>query len=93
MYQYKEISLNVRNHELRFKGHVIYIPRREYILIELLISNPIKTFARQYLLEAMYGLDDSIESNVLEVHIHGLRKKFGKDYIKTVRGFGYKMHD
>jgi len=44
---------------------------------------------RQRLEEALYGFDDALESNALEVHMHHLRRKLGESLVKTVRGVGY----
>jgi two-component system response regulator QseB len=41
------------------------------------------------MIQLLYSFDDEIDSNTLEVHIHNLRKKFGVDLIRTVRGIGY----
>ena len=41
------------------------------------------------MIESLYGWDEEIDSNALEVHIHHLRKKFGNELIKTIRGVGY----
>lgn len=47
--------------------------------------------SRAQLEEKMYGWDDSIESNAVEVYIHALRKKLGSNFIKNVRGIGYMV--
>jgi two-component system response regulator QseB len=46
-------------------------------------------FSRQMLEEKLYDWDGPISSNAIEVHIHKLRQKLGKDFIRTVRGLGY----
>ena len=48
-----------------------------------------KVLTRQRLEEALYGFDDALESNALEVHIHHLRRKLGSELLQTVRGVGY----
>lgn len=48
-----------------------------------------KVLSRQRLEEALYGFDDALESNALEVHIHHLRLGLGSDLLQTVRGVGY----
>ncbi|MDH5436410.1 MAG: winged helix-turn-helix domain-containing protein, partial [Gammaproteobacteria bacterium] len=42
--------------------------------------------------EAVYGWDQDVESNAMEVHIHNLRKKLNSDLIRTVRGVGYVIN-
>jgi DNA-binding response OmpR family regulator len=41
--------------------------------------------------EALYGYDDDVGSNTVEVHIHGLRRKLGRGIVQTLRGFGYRI--
>ena len=48
--------------------------------------------SRNQIIETLYGWDEEIDSNALEVHIHHLRKKFGNDFIKTIRGIGYMVN-
>lgn len=88
---YEEITLNLKTHEVTFQGNTIDLGRREYALLEILMSNKPRIVTRKRLIDAMYGFDEETESNVLEVHISSLRKKFSKSYIRTVRGIGYKM--
>ncbi len=45
--------------------------------------------SREYLEQTLYGWDEEIESNAVQVHIHHLRRKLGNDLIETVRGVGY----
>ena len=53
------------------------------------VSHPVDQFIRDRLQQALYGWDEEVESNALEVHIHHLRKKFFSELIRTVRGVGY----
>jgi DNA-binding response OmpR family regulator len=47
--------------------------------------------SRERLSQQLYGLDQPVDSNTLEVHIHALRRLLGKERIETVRGFGYRL--
>lgn len=64
---------------------------REYAILEALLMNSGQVLSRQRLEEALYGWDDGVESNAVEVYIHHLRKKLGKSIIQTVRGAGYMI--
>jgi DNA-binding response OmpR family regulator len=64
---------------------------REYAILEALLMNRGQVLSRQRLEEALYGWDDGVESNAVEVYIHHLRKKLGKSAIQTVRGAGYMI--
>jgi two-component system response regulator QseB len=60
-------------------------------LLEALLGTPDEAVPRARLQAAAYGWGDEVESNALEVHIHNLRRKLGKDRIRTVRGVGYQL--
>jgi len=72
-------------------GKPVTLTRREFALLSLFISRPGQVFTRQQLEQALYSWDDDVGSNVLEVHIHHLRKKLGNKTIRTIRGIGYTL--
>jgi len=64
---------------------------REFSLLEAFLDRPGAVLSRVQLEEKLYGWDDEIESNTVEVYIHALRKKLGAGLIKNVRGVGYMI--
>ncbi|MFZ0788418.1 MAG: winged helix-turn-helix domain-containing protein, partial [Chromatiaceae bacterium] len=64
---------------------------KEYVLLEALISSAEQVVPRAQLQATAYGWQDEVESNALDVHIHNLRRKLGKERILTVRGVGYRL--
>lgn len=64
---------------------------REYKILLTLMTSPKQVLSRAQIEEAIYGWGEEIESNSLEVHIHHLRKKIGKHWVKTVHGLGYRL--
>ncbi len=84
------IELDPVRHSVRDRGRTIDLPRREFSLLQALMENRGRILSRRVLEEKLYGWGDELESNALEVHIHNLRKKFGRDLIQTVRGVGYR---
>ena len=56
-----------------------------------LLERPGAILSRTQLEERLYGWGEEVESNAVEVHIHGLRKKLGADFIRNVRGVGYRV--
>ncbi|KAA8995140.1 response regulator [Affinibrenneria salicis] len=64
---------------------------RELALLELFLMNPGRVLTRTQLEEKLYGWDDDVSSNAVEVHIHHLRKKLGGEFIRTVHGVGYVL--
>jgi len=90
-----DVTIDLNSRIVKVNDHIISLPRREFNLLEALIQNQGKVMTRFSLEQSLYSWDDDIESNVLEVHIHNLRKKIDKSFIKTVRGVGYmvKAHE
>ena len=64
---------------------------REFALLEALLRARGAVLTREQLEQALYGWDEEVDSNALEVHIHNLRRKLGAERIRTVRGVGYAM--
>ncbi|MFK4824235.1 response regulator [Paenochrobactrum sp. BZR 588] len=67
--------------------------RREFAVLRALMERPNATFSKTALEEALYGWQEEVESNAVEVHIHHLRAKLGAKFIKTVRGLGYRLSE
>lgn len=72
-------------------GKPINLSRREFAILSALMERPDQVRSRAELEERLYGWQEDIESNAVEVHIHNLRTKIGKDAIQTLRGVGYRM--
>lgn len=88
---YKEIVIDTVSHLVTLAGVPINIPRREFALLQKLLENLGKALSREQLNQSLYSWDEDVDSNALEVHIHNLRKKFGTDFIRTIRGVGYMI--
>jgi DNA-binding response OmpR family regulator len=89
--EHNNIRLDPASHQVTQAGELVELSRREYALLLEFLSHPTRVFTRDFLMEKLYNWDDSVESNAIEVHIHHLRKKLGKDFIKTIRGIGYRI--
>jgi two-component system OmpR family response regulator/two-component system response regulator QseB len=85
------LSLNPIMHSAIYHGEALNLSAREFSLLQVLMQNPGVVVSRALLEEKLYGWNDEIESNTVEVYIHALRKKLGRDFIKNVRGVGYKV--
>jgi two-component system OmpR family response regulator/two-component system response regulator QseB len=55
------------------------------------MNPPGNVVSREKLEEKLYGWNEEVESNTVEVYIHSLRKKLGTEFIKNIRGVGYKL--
>jgi len=85
------IELNPVTHTIMMDKKIVNIPRREFALMQKLLENIGHVVTRETLAQTLYGWNEEIDSNTLEVHIHNLRSKFGKDIFKTIRGVGYMI--
>lgn len=89
--QHGGVELNPATHEVRLDGRPVALSAREFTLLQTLIERPQAIISRTQLEERLYGWDEEIASNAVEVHIHHLRKKLGERFIHTVRGLGYTL--
>lgn len=85
------VSLDTIDQKLKVDGVEVELPRREYMLLKSLMENAGRVQTRAVLESRLYSWGEEVASNALEVHIHHLRKKLGSDFIRTIRGVGYKI--
>ncbi|TFW20094.1 response regulator [Duganella callida] len=85
------LTLDLASHEVRFEGQPVKLSAREFSILRALLDNPGGVVSKRQLEEKLYGWNAEIESNTVDVYVHRLRKKFGTDFITTVRGVGYKV--
>lgn len=72
-------------------GQQVALSGREWTLLDALIARPGAVLSKQQLEDKLYGWSADVESNAVEVYVHGLRKKLGPQFVITVRGVGYKV--
>lgn len=84
-------SLDTVSKKLTYKGKTEILSAKEYALMSALMSTAGSILSRAQLEETLYGWNEEIGSNAVEVHIHQLRKKFGKEIIRNIRGIGYMV--
>jgi len=85
------VSLDPARRAVCLDESPVSLSAKEFTLLQVLIARPSVVLTREQLQEALYGWNDEIESNTIEVYIHGLRRKLGSDYIQTLRGVGYRL--
>ena len=83
------VSLDPSSMQVRYAGNPVALTPKEYLILHELLAQPGKVFTRERLTQLLYGWDEEVESNTLEVHISHLRKKLFSELIRTVRGIGY----
>jgi len=87
-----EVTLNTATNTVLLKANELDLSRREFMLLRSLMENVGRVQTRNTLETRLYSWGEEVASNALEVHIHNLRKKIGADFIKTVRGVGYRVN-
>jgi DNA-binding response OmpR family regulator len=85
------VTLDTIQQKLIVDGAEMELPRREYMLLKTLMENAGRVQTRSVLESRLYSWGEEVSSNALEVHIHHLRKKLGNEFIRTIRGVGYKI--
>lgn len=85
------LTLDPASHEASFQGQPLTLSAREFALLQALLDPPGRVLSLAQLEEKLYGWNEEIESNAVEVYIHRLRKKLGAEFIRNVRGVGYKV--
>ena len=85
------VTLDPATHRVTNGAQDVALSPREFALLELLLERPGTILSRSQIEERLYGWGEEVESNAVEVHIHGLRRKLGAQFILTVRGVGYRV--
>lgn len=86
-----DLVVDASTHSVKLEGEEISLTAKEFNLLQLFVNNKDRVLTRTQIEEKLYSWDDDVSSNALEVYIHNLRKKLGKEWIKTVHGVGYKL--
>lgn len=90
--QHGELNVDPAARSVYLKGEIVSLGSHEFAVLEALLNNRGRVLSREQLEEVLYGWEEGVESNAMEVYIHHLRKKLGKELIHTVRGVGYTIH-
>lgn len=85
------IYINRERYLVYLDGRELILPKKEFELLALLQSKPQKVFTRDEIYQAIWGDDIVVGDRTIDVHIRKLREKLGDQYIRTVKGVGYKF--
>lgn len=93
---FRDLVIEPDRHRVTVCGREVSLTRREYLILELFMSNPQKVFTKNNIYESVWNEEFVGEENAVNVHISNLRKKLAKaggsqPYIQTVWGIGFKM--
>lgn len=96
VYHCGELTIDAMKYEVRLRGNVVELTPREFELIHYLVRNLNRALSRDHLLDKVWGYEFAGDTRIVDVHISHLRDKLEQDpknpeYIKTVRGVGYKL--
>ena len=83
------LTLDPASHQVTLDGSPISLSAREFALLHSLLENPGVPLSRAQLEDRLYGWEEEIGSNAVEVYIHSLRRKLGNEWVRNVRGVGY----
>ena len=87
------LTLDPATHQVTLNGDPLALSAREFALLHALLEQPGVPLSRAQLEERLYGWNEEVESNTVEVYIHALRRKLGAEWIRNVRGVGYRVPD
>lgn len=92
------ITVDLEKFQVQVNGELVGFTPKEFKLLKILISHPGKVFTREQLLDRVWGFDFNVDTRTVDVHVRYVRQKIEQDpanpqYIKTVRGVGYKFSE
>lgn len=90
---YKNITFNPQTRQVCQNGKEVVLSPKELALLELLLLNKNRVLSKESIESKIYSWDEDVSSNAVEVHVHHLRKKLGKEIVKTINKIGYIMED
>lgn len=90
--RYGDVSYLPQQQQVYYQDKMVDLTAKEITVLEQFLSHPHLVHSRASLEDKLYGWQQDIESNAIEVHIHNLRKKLGNDFILTRRGIGYYLN-
>jgi DNA-binding response OmpR family regulator len=91
LYRNGDITVNPATRQVQVAERQVILSAREWAILDALITRPGAILSRAQLEQRLYGWSGDVESNAVEVYIHGLRKKLGTQFIVNVRGVGYMV--
>ena len=89
--KFKDLVIDKEEYTVKVRGDKSTLPRKEFELLFLLSSNPDKVIQREKIMNQVWGDDVIVGDRTIDVHIRKLREKIGLNYIKTIKGIGYKF--
>jgi two-component system, OmpR family, response regulator len=89
--QVGSVELEHESKTARLNGQAVELSAREWAVIDVLARRPHSIVSKEQIEDALYAFGEEIESNTIEVYISRIRRKLGRDFIRTIRGLGYRL--
>lgn len=89
--KYKNVSFNPETRQVTFDNAEVVLSPKELSLLELLLLNKNRVLSKESIENKLYSWEEEVSSNAVEVHVHHLRKKLGKEIVKTINKIGYLL--
>ena len=86
-----DLVIDRMSYQVYLQGVAIDLPRKEFELLQFLASKPGRVFKRDEIYRHVWGPDVIVGNRTIDVHIRKIREKIGSQYIKTVKGIGYRF--
>jgi two-component system alkaline phosphatase synthesis response regulator PhoP len=89
--KFNDLVINVENFTIALRGEEVNLTKKEFEILLLLSSKPLRVFRREEILDQVWGEETIVGSRTLDVHIRKIREKLGEDLISTYKGVGYRF--
>ncbi len=89
--KFDQLEIDADKYEVKVKGEVVVLAKKEFELLNLLASRPGRVFLRNEILSQIWGQEVIVGDRTIDVHIRKIRQKLGLDCITTIKGVGYKF--
>ncbi|HVE23596.1 MAG TPA: response regulator transcription factor [Acidocella sp.] len=89
--QFGPVEIELEARLARLDGAEVELTAREWAVLEVLARRPNAIVSREQIEDALYAFEQEIESNAIEVYISRIRRKLGRDFVRTARGLGYRI--
>ena len=90
-FKYGSLQINTEKYSVKLNGKKVKMAKKEFELLVLLTSSPGKVFKREEILSKVWGKEVIVGDRTIDVHIRKLREKIGSEFIRTLKGVGYKF--
>jgi two-component system alkaline phosphatase synthesis response regulator PhoP len=89
--EFGNVTIDYEKYLVKVDDMEIYLPKKEFVLLQLLTSRPSKVFTREEIFDHIWGNETFVGDRTIDVYIRKLREKLGEDRIKTIKGVGYRF--